>query len=265
MKECYTLVGVINLFELYPDFLFPVYEKGNEYFFHNGANDQIESFDRVKDVIKEKIIFFDDTDYPIINVCKKRHYHEKGTPAYAFQDENKVIFCADLEVMLAYIKNYRTEDVYVKEDIYEFFSENILLGLSRKINNSSEEQGTGGTLDGEKLQWDFPYSTDILSAMIKRNPSAEFYQGHLLKRKSYFSDQEGIWKTNVAWNDSNIMKGQGLEIYFNQLLQQCLVGSEPYKACIDCLYAVVHQDWSRLSILLTEYRSLFSEIFITEE
>lgn len=122
----YEFVGVLNLFNIYPDFLFPIYQKGKELFFHNGKKNRIYNFDCITESVRDKIIFLDSNKEKIINNSKKDYYFEHDTPVYAFQENDKKIFCADLGDMILYLTSIDTEDDILKRQIKRFISENIL-------------------------------------------------------------------------------------------------------------------------------------------
>lgn len=318
MREYYRLVGVINLFGLYPDFLFPVYERGNEYFFHNGSENQIECFDRVKDSITENIIFFKDTDCPIINICRNQLYYKEGKPAYAFQDENKIIFCSDLDVMLMYLDSYQTEDVYVKEAIYEFILENKLFlkekgdflpvnnYINSRLSTVMEKQFQHNTwkekpinaisipfaeskknfnvwaLKGinsnnvDELDKKNMYGVQFISGkhdidMQELNGQINFnhyfrpYYSHSLGIMSLLSEQVDILQSIKSVNEvltfSDLVRDRDLISYFNKMLLQFSIDSEPYRLCIECIYAIIHQDKEKLWSLLREHQDIFSIIY----
>lgn len=119
----YKFVGVVNLFNLYPDFLFPVYEKDNELYFHNGSIDRIEDFDPLSDSVKNKVIFLDDKDYHILNFLETANYSIDSSPVYAFQESEKVIFCSDPSYMFSFFINYNTDDDILEENIDLFKQE----------------------------------------------------------------------------------------------------------------------------------------------
>ncbi|MBD5534993.1 MAG: hypothetical protein HDQ99_04965 [Lachnospiraceae bacterium] len=318
MMEYYRLVGVINLFGLYPDFLFPVYERGNEYFFHNGSENQIECFDRVKDSITENIIFFKDTDCPIINMCRSQLYYKEGKPAYAFQDENKIIFCSDLGVMLMYLDSYQTEDVYVKEAIYEFILENksffkekrdflpIKNYINSRLSTVMEKQYQHNTWKenpittisfpfGERKRnfdvWALKrinndnvdehdkknmYGVQLISGkydmdMQELNGGINFSHyihprySHSLGVMSLLLEQLDIYQSIKSVNEvlayRDLVRDRDLIYYFNKMLLQFSIDSESYRLCIECIYAIIHQDKEKLWSLLREHQDIFSGIY----
>lgn len=126
MIEGYRFVGVLNLFNLYPDFLFPIYQKGEEFFFHNGKKNRIYSFEHITESVRKKIIFLNYKDMCIINDSNNQYFFEHDTPVYAFQKNERQIFCADLGNMIKFLSSFTTEDAILKKQIEKFINENIL-------------------------------------------------------------------------------------------------------------------------------------------
>lgn len=126
MLKGYEFVGVVNLFNIYPDFLFPIYRKEDEFFFHNGKRNRIYNFDRVTESVRGKIIFLDCKDVCITNTSKNQYYFEHDTPIYAFQTNEKEILCAELGDMLKYLSLFTTKDTILEKQINRFVYENIL-------------------------------------------------------------------------------------------------------------------------------------------
>lgn len=126
MDREYQFVGVINLFGLYPDFLFPVYEKGDEFFFHNGDENRIYNFDPITESVRGKIVFLQSDQVKIIDNTKKKYYHEQDPLVYAFQERPDEIFCSDLTGMLNYLISFNTDDNILQKQIRNFINENLL-------------------------------------------------------------------------------------------------------------------------------------------
>ena len=126
MDNGYEFVGVVNLFNIYPEFLFPVYKKNDCFFFHNGKKNRIYNFDKVTDNVKSKIVFLNSTHKKIINKNTTRYFYEHETPVYAFQENECDIICADLVGMIEYLSSFYTEDKILRRQIDRFLIENIL-------------------------------------------------------------------------------------------------------------------------------------------
>lgn len=125
MDSSYEFVGVVNLFDIYPDFLFPIYKNKNRFFFHNGAKNRIYNFEPVTMAIIDKIIYLDCKDVFICNKAKNKYYFEHDVPVYAFQRNRGEIFCAEAGEMVAYLKMFKTEDKILFRQINRFIKENM--------------------------------------------------------------------------------------------------------------------------------------------
>lgn len=125
MSDSYKFVGVLNLFDVYPDFVFPIYKKDDKLFFHNGENNRIFNFDEVTNSVLDKIIYINNTDINIINNAKSVYYYDTSAPVYAFQKDEHEIFCSDLEDMILFLSRFVTEDIILKKQIDLFIFENI--------------------------------------------------------------------------------------------------------------------------------------------
>lgn len=123
MLDNYNFTGFINLFNIYPDFLYPVYEKDNELYFHNGEINSINDFDPLNESSKNRVIYLDDSHYHIICALDSYVFTKHSSPAYAFQESENVVFCSGLSTMYNYIKNFRTDDNILKKAIKNYIDE----------------------------------------------------------------------------------------------------------------------------------------------
>lgn len=126
MDREYQFVGVINLFGLYPDFLFPVYEREDEYFFHNGDKNRIYNFDPITVSVRDKIVFLQSDQIKITDNTKKKYYREQDPLVYAFQKSPNEILCSDLTGMVNYLISFTTDDDILQKQIRDFIYENLL-------------------------------------------------------------------------------------------------------------------------------------------
>lgn len=133
MIDHYKFVGVVNLFNLYPDFLFPVYEKDNNLYFHNGSIDAIKDFDPLSDSAKNRVVFLDNECYHIINSLKKSSYSQYSSPVYAFQESENVILCLDPDDMINYFRDFKTDDKILEKNISLFVQEYTLSKIYKSL------------------------------------------------------------------------------------------------------------------------------------
>ena len=61
-NNCYKFIGVINFFGVYPDFVYPIFEKDGKYYFQKTHNSMITSFNEIKDDLRINMIIFLDKD-----------------------------------------------------------------------------------------------------------------------------------------------------------------------------------------------------------
>lgn len=89
MNAKYKLIGFLNMFNLVPDFVFPVFEFGGNLFFQEGENDEIKSYSPAKSSIRTRII-------PIVSNAvsdiESSLFDISSNPIYAFQTEEQMIY-----------------------------------------------------------------------------------------------------------------------------------------------------------------------------
>lgn len=89
MHTKYKLIGFLNMFNIVPDFVFPVFEFNGDFFFQEGENDKIKSYSPAKSSIRTKIIpVVSDT----ISNIRSSLFDISSDPIYAFQTEEQVVY-----------------------------------------------------------------------------------------------------------------------------------------------------------------------------
>ncbi len=118
MKSQYQLVGFINLFNIIPDFVFPVFKKGNELYFQEGENNYIKRFGIIKQNIIEKII-------PLDNIYNNRPIiiGLDSQPIYAFQESKQNIIYGIASEIKRYFKKYIPLNNILKHEIADFLED----------------------------------------------------------------------------------------------------------------------------------------------
>ena len=135
MLKKYKLIGFVNLFNVIPDFVYPVFEFGGDYFFQHGKNDKIEEFEKVRDDICSKIIPLTDNADTTITV--------ESNPVYAFQNDDKTIRYGHVSYMKEYLLTVNTEDCILRKEIKDFFDEVIPKSKIQTISKKKYYHGTG--------------------------------------------------------------------------------------------------------------------------
>lgn len=125
----YQLVGFMVTFDIVPDFLFPVYEKNNKYYFHNGNQNRILNFVHAENDIENRIIFINDPTKDIKTSNPKllnKKYFKHDVPVYAIQCDEKEIYYDYLFEMIKFISTIKTKDTLFKKQIINFIEENSM-------------------------------------------------------------------------------------------------------------------------------------------
>lgn len=134
MLQEYKLIGFINLFDVIPDFVYPVFECGGEYYFQHGKNDQIEEFELVRSDIHSKIVPLMASESTTITI--------ESNPIYAFQSDDKTINHGCASYMRNYLRTFLTDDCLLRKEIDDFFDE---IGTRSKIKYISSQKYYYGT------------------------------------------------------------------------------------------------------------------------
>lgn len=116
----YKLIGFINLFNIVPDFVLPVFDLNGDLFFQVGEYDQIKRFGKAKVSIREKIIsnspdFFSNISTQFFDIYSK--------PVYAFQNSEKDIVYGDSSFIRKYFKNYSPNNKVLASEISDFLKD----------------------------------------------------------------------------------------------------------------------------------------------
>lgn len=147
----YKLIGFINMFEIIPDFVYPVFSLSDCLFLQTGENDHIEGFTVLKAELYSNIIRKE--DIKIISSIKDQDIYltVDSKPLYGFQLRKKKIICDVSSAMLHFLEKYITHDAILINEIEEFKNEiqaiNIKksYGIGRRRNTTAKVCITSGT------------------------------------------------------------------------------------------------------------------------
>lgn len=135
MNNEYQLIGFINLFDIIPDFVFPVFKHGEYFYFQNGENDQIKEFERVKPSAYSRIIHFKDNPKISLTIESK--------PIYAFQVDETVVKYGDAMQLGTILKDIVIDDDILRKEITDFFNETNNQSKMQYISATPYFYGTG--------------------------------------------------------------------------------------------------------------------------
>ena len=97
MGNAYKLVGFINMLDLRPGFVYPVFENNGKYYFQHGINNTLFRFVEVQENVMDKLIpLTADRDIRITL---------ESNPIYAYQKRNGAVKFGDMVAMRRYVKN----------------------------------------------------------------------------------------------------------------------------------------------------------------
>lgn len=165
----YKLVGFINMFEIIPDFVYPVFSFGDCLFLQTGEDDHIEEFMVLKTELYSNIIRKE--DIKIISSIKEQDIDltVDSKPLYGFQLRKKTIICDVSSAMVDFFEKYVTHDAILINEIEEFKKEiqasNIIksYGIGRRKNTTAKVCITSGTgkivIDGKDIEEYFGLET----------------------------------------------------------------------------------------------------------
>lgn len=120
--EYYRLIGFLNMFEIVPDFVYPVFRRENILYIQTGENDQLKEYVALKPTIYSRIIRFSDID-TIRGIKKNTILTLLSRPLYAFQLKEKEIVCGNSGYILEFLKKYVSSDNILMEEIADFEKE----------------------------------------------------------------------------------------------------------------------------------------------
>lgn len=118
----YKLVGFMNMFDIVPDFVFPVFQCFDDslYYFHIGNEETLEitGFEPIPKRHTSRIVFLGD-------VVKSNHFSDTevsldSRPIFAFQVSDDFVQIGYYEDMRKFFETYETDNKILKEQINDF-------------------------------------------------------------------------------------------------------------------------------------------------
>lgn len=279
MFASYEFVGVLNLFNLCPDFLYPVYKQNDQLYFHNGRDNVIYNFDPITKSVHDRIIFLDSGDIEIVNEANKL-YCEKYAPVYVFQESEKKIFCAQLNGMIKYLYSFDTTDTILKKQIDKFIDEN---SSSDDLFLDDDVRALPSTLGINPYESYFSNFNDLILKKLHEKSGIFPYEKRELQNYNIFhftekeTDNLDVYIPNaVPWRrikhnifqkeaNSNILYDIGdtspdfnaLKKSFDTIIKNISYNDYSYNICIKCLNAIIHKDEKELKLLIRTHHRVF--------
>lgn len=128
-NNSYKLVGVINPFGVVSEFVYPIFENNNKYYFQSSENNTIKSFREIPKPLHKKMIhFFNDEYINSLNINKT--YVIGDEKIIAFEINKGCFYISNVTDFIPFIENFDTDDHILMEEICDFLNKN------KKINKT---------------------------------------------------------------------------------------------------------------------------------
>lgn len=118
-KEKYKLVGILNVFDVIPDFIYPIFERDNQHFFQQGDDKslKLEEFVLVKESVIDRIVLLKDLQ---VNASPQTEFTISSKPLFGFQFSDEEVYLGFYEEMKEFLLSFETEDTILKKEISDF-------------------------------------------------------------------------------------------------------------------------------------------------
>ena len=115
-KIKYNLIGVISSLNECADFVRPVFESNGKYYFQYGRNGVIYTFKEIPKEFKNRITLLNQINMST-NTALKKEYTIGDDPVIALRLDKENYFLSDIHNFMLFIKEYKTDDEILKEEI----------------------------------------------------------------------------------------------------------------------------------------------------
>lgn len=117
-NSSYKLVGILNLYGVYPDFVYPVFKKDDKYYFQCSENCLIKSFKEIKEKFYIQMIKLLDINKETSMTKKEYSVGEEQIIAFQINKDNFLI--SNSTDFVPFISNFDTDDHILREEIDSF-------------------------------------------------------------------------------------------------------------------------------------------------
>ena len=115
-KIKYNLIGVISSLNECADFVRPVFEYNGKYYFQYGKGGIIYTFKEIPKEFKNRITLLNNINIST-NTKIKKEYIIGDDPIIALRMNKENYFLSDIHNFMLFIKEYKTDDEILKEEI----------------------------------------------------------------------------------------------------------------------------------------------------
>lgn len=196
--SCYKLVGFINIYNVIPDFVYPVFSAHNKFYFQDGKTIFINKFYEIETDLINKIMFFKDLFIEGLSDSTIPKTFCRNSPSvYAYQENNEKYFMGDLVSFYNYINKQSDNDLII--DFLDENKPNYILANSMHIENWNCRliKMSSSFFQATPL---FNYKKDINKNFLTATYSYYKYNKHTFKRKYLFKVDDEHFKLDVKMN-----------------------------------------------------------------
>lgn len=115
MKMTYELYGYFNMFHLIPDFVYPVFRNGGEYYFADGDEWQITEFVKLKKESLSRI-------QPVKCEQRQNGFQPGSKQVYIYQCSESEILIGTGSELYRRLSGFRTNNDILQKDLQEFLA-----------------------------------------------------------------------------------------------------------------------------------------------
>lgn len=119
-KNNYRLVGIINIFGIYPAFVYPIFEKDGKYYLQHSEVNVIDCFVETSKNKRLSMVHYSEIN-PNLNI--KNIFTIGDEPIFAFQVDKNNVFISEIDDFIEFINIFQTDDHVLSEQISEFIDE----------------------------------------------------------------------------------------------------------------------------------------------
>ena len=129
----YKLIGTINIFGIYPDFVYPVFERNGKYYLQHSEDNIIDYFIEISKIKRLNMTRYLKMNF---NTNINNNYTVGDNPIFAFQIDKNNIFISGIDDFIKFISCFETDDPVLSEQISEFIDNvNLRKILIKKKEN----------------------------------------------------------------------------------------------------------------------------------
>lgn len=197
--SCYKLVGFINLYNIIPDFVYPVFSAHNKFYFQDGKSIFINKFYEVQTDLSNKIIFIKDLFIEELNDSTiPKMFCQNSPSVYAYQQNNEKYFMGDIVSFYNFINKQSNNDFIIDFLIENKLNYNLANNMHIENWNCRLTNMSSSFFQTTPL---FNYKNNINEIFLTATAHSYYnYSTHPFKRNYVFKVDDDYFKLDVKIN-----------------------------------------------------------------